>query len=648
MSVLPFRHPSTPRAWIAVVTALIASVAPASASAGELRVSTPSDHLPNGCTAADCTLREAVLAADSDADQDVILVAPRATYRLALGGSGEQEGLTGDLDLTEPVKLLATGRGRARIDAGGIDRVFDLYAPATLEGLVVTGGLALGADGGQGGAVRAVDGRLALRDSQVVGNSGPSSALELLGDDGATIRGSSISGNVGVGVIDRGGGGVRAAHSRINANSAAGLQGFGDGSLSVYHGEVSDNGRLGIEEFDDGDVAAVDVLISRNGGAAISERSEGGLYVRRSRMRDNGAGVSEGEDGELSVYRSRLTGSDDAAAVETGPGSISFIKSRIAYNGGVGLSEFDDGSVGLEETTLTGSRDAGAVERGEGNVQLTIAKVLDSGAVGVAEGDEGEVALVRSRIAGSGQEGLRANLGATTLLRSRVVDNAGGISVADGSVELGRSAVVDNRGELGGIAAVDAAVTLRQSTVGRNRATELAGGVSLVGSGALSASNSTVAENSSGAGAGGIGLAAGTESTLNAVTVAANSSASGPAGGIEASPGTVATIDNSLLAANRSGGEPSDCAGDGLRSGGGNVVSNTGGGSCGELGGPGDLVVGAARIAPLEPNGGPTSTVALRRGSPAIGAAGSDAPARDQRNIGRQDPDAGAFEYQGG
>ena len=637
-----------PLARIALAGALIglgSAALAGPAHAEELRVSTGADPQPGDCRPADCTLREAVIEANSDADEDVILLRPRLTYRLELDGAGEQEARTGDLDLTEPVRVLATGKGRARVDAGGIDRVFDLYAPATLEGLVLTGGLALGSDGGQGAAVRAVSGRLAVRDSRLVANRGPSSALELLGDDGATIRDSAVSGNVGAGVIDRGGGGLRAAHTRINANGATGLQGFGPGSLVVYHGEISDNGLRGIEDFDEGDVAAVDVSIARNGAEAIDEQGEGGLYVRRSRLRDNRAGVSESGGGELSVYRTRLTGSDDAAALETGTGGISFIKSRLAYNGGLGVSEFDEGSVGLEETALEGSPDGGVVERGDGNIQLTLAKVLDSGGIGLAELDAGDVGMVRSRITGAEDVGLTLAEGSATLLRTRVIGNGGGIAIAAGSLGLGRSAVVDNAGGLGGITAINADVSLRQSTVGRNRSERGAGGVDVGGAGSLTASNSTVAENRSDAGPGGIGLGPAAEADLNAVTIAANTSAAGDGGGIVAAPGAGATIDNSLLVANRLGPEPSDCAGDGLLSGGGNAIGSLDPAACGALGGPGDAVVGQARVAPLGPNGGPTSTVALRRGSPAIGAAGPDAPARDQRSVRRRDPDAGAFEY---
>ena len=82
--------------------------------------------------------------------------------------------------------------------------------------------------------------------------------------------------------------------------------------------------------------------------------------------------------------------------MELGPGAISFIKSRIAFNDGLGLSEAEKGSIGLEETTLIGSPLGGVVERGEGGVGLTLAEVIESGGVALAELDDGDVSLVRA------------------------------------------------------------------------------------------------------------------------------------------------------------------------------------------------------------------------------------------------------------
>ena len=84
--------------------------------------------------------------------------APGIVYALSLAGA-EDAGVAGDLDVPGPLQVVATGRGRATIDGAGLDRVFDLRAPATLEGLRITGGRARGAAGSEGAGVRVVDGR---------------------------------------------------------------------------------------------------------------------------------------------------------------------------------------------------------------------------------------------------------------------------------------------------------------------------------------------------------------------------------------------------------------------------------------------------------------------------------------------------------
>jgi hypothetical protein len=61
-----------------------------------------------------------------------------------------------------------------------------------------------------------------------------------------------------------------------------------------------------------------------------------------------------------------------------------------------------------------------------------------------------------------------------------------------------------------------------------------------------------------------------------------------------------------------------------------------------------DLVRPEPKLGALGHNGGPTETIPLLRGSPAIGRAGSDAPGKDQRGRRRdRRPDIGAFERLG-
>jgi CSLREA domain-containing protein len=114
----------------------------------------------------DCSLREAVAAANSDLPVDGCagggyhdnIVLPEGTYHLGVEGAEEDLGVTGDLDLTGGrTSVSVDGRGlhaRATIDGGGLDRIFDVRPAATFAAfhrLVLRGG---DAGTGEGGAIR--------------------------------------------------------------------------------------------------------------------------------------------------------------------------------------------------------------------------------------------------------------------------------------------------------------------------------------------------------------------------------------------------------------------------------------------------------------------------------------------------------------
>jgi hypothetical protein len=136
---------------------------------------------------------------------------------------------------------------------------------------------------------------------------------------------------------------------------------------------------------------------------------------------------------------------------------------------------------------------------------------------------------------------------------------------------------------------------------------------------------------------------------VNSVTIARNVSdadddTSGSGGGIYNSGGSGVEIVNSILALNdQLGGDADDCAGT-FNSSGGNL--RTDGVDCGGFTSPGDAIRANPKLATLARNGGPTRTIALRRGSPAIGRAVEIlAPDRDQRGRDRDNnPDSGAYE----
>jgi hypothetical protein len=196
------------------------------------------------------------------------------------------------------------------------------------------------------------------------------------------------------------------------------------------------------------------------------------------------------------------------------------------------------------------------------------------------------------------------------------------------------------------------------STFSHNRSTLDGGGIRFGGADAA-ITNSTIEGNRADQFGGGIDADDGADVSLNAVTVARNvAEADAPppsklpvaGGGIYRDDTALSfEVRNSLVARNEEGqaGAASDCGYDGaeIDSLGDNLISTTAF-DCDAFDGPGDLVRTNPKIGKLKRNGGPTKTVALKQGSPAIGKAHNpSAPNRDQRNRRRDsNPDIGAFE----
>ena len=208
----------------------------------------------------------------------------------------------------------------------------------------------------------------------------------------------------------------------------------------------------------------------------------------------------------------------------------------------------------------------------------------------------------------------------TSVSGNFAVDSGGGIFTA-GHTLISSSTVSDNRTDFGGGVFSIGTVILRDDTVADNRALSGGGGIGSFGT-----------------------------ARLNSVTVARNiadSDGSGGAagGGLSILGGTVA-VSNSLIALNTVGAGSTDpnCSG-GFDSGGHNLRTTSDPG-CAGFTAAGDFVSSNPKIGFLANNGGPTQTIALQSGSPAIGHADSaTAATRDQRGVLRDShPDIGAFE----
>ena len=170
-----------------------------------------------------------------------------------------------------------------------------------------------------------------------------------------------------------------------------------------------------------------------------------------------------------------------------------------------------------------------------------------------------------------------------------------------------------NRAEVGGAICNGGALTVRNSTFSGNRVRELKAGA-IANYGKTVIDNSTFSLNSSGPGGqggaiknGGILFHAPGELIINNSTFSGNEAGDG--GGIFSMKGSRVVLQNSIVANNTGG----NCHG-ALNSKGYNVSSDA---SC-TFDGTGDLNDTDPRLGGLKNNGGPTDTMALLRGSPAI------------------------------
>jgi CSLREA domain-containing protein len=240
--------------------ALLMLAAPA-ARAAVFAVTKTADTLDGACDL-DCSLREAIVAANATPGADTILLGP-GTYTLTRAGADEEAAATGDLDVTDDLAVVGAGASSTVIDGGGIDRIFDIAADhhVDLLGMTLRNGRAVG-----GGAIRNF-GHLTIAKSTLTGNAttafGFGGAILSDGQASLVVTDSAIANNT----ADGGGGGLAlgAAESTLRNVTISGNR------------SVTDFGG-GLYVFSDGKATLSNATITGNRAA----RGGGGVLVENS------------------------------------------------------------------------------------------------------------------------------------------------------------------------------------------------------------------------------------------------------------------------------------------------------------------------------------------------------------------------------
>jgi uncharacterized repeat protein (TIGR01451 family)/CSLREA domain-containing protein len=177
------------------------------AQAVNYSVTRDDDPSPGACAMADCSLREAVIAANASTAVDDSIFMGGRTVTLTIGGDGENGALMGDLDLgTGNSGDIHIVSGTIVSGSGHADRIIHVHSNQAARLTAVNlrdGNVVDDATNASGGNLLS-QGELTMINGEVTGGRASSNGGGISADgDSATLSGMTISGNE-----SRGGGGV--------------------------------------------------------------------------------------------------------------------------------------------------------------------------------------------------------------------------------------------------------------------------------------------------------------------------------------------------------------------------------------------------------------------------------------------------------
>ncbi|KAA1257576.1 Cadherin domain protein [Rubripirellula obstinata] len=341
------------------------------------------------------SLREAILAANAGSGGDTILLGS-GTYTLAITGD-DNNGLVGDLDITESVSIIGVDARSTIIDGGGIDRVFHLRQNTTvvsLSNLTIQGGSAEdnaggifvdnkstlnltdvsllnndgdnGSNAGDGGAIY-VKGTLNANRVTIAGNTAVSGAGIYFDDaEGGKLTNVTLSGNTST---SQGGGIynddsiITVNNSTITENHASNGGGIRNatGTVSLSNTIVAGNtaGSLNVDVLGRFSSDGSNLIGSISGTLGLNNDISG-VSAGLGSLADNGGQTDSHAllAGSPAIHAGAINGSastDQRGAVRNGPVDIGSFELQIGYQESLWLSTSDDvsnsGTTGLQNWT---------------------------------------------------------------------------------------------------------------------------------------------------------------------------------------------------------------------------------------------------------------------------------------------------------
>jgi CSLREA domain-containing protein len=308
----------------------------------------------DGACDADCSLREAIVAANAAPGLDTIIL-PAGIYRLSRAGGLEDAAATGDLDITDPLTIIGASPDTTVIDAKALDRVIDIKSlGVTLAHVTIQQGVEQTTIPGYGGGgIRIMTGVLILQDTQVISNTASYGAG--IYNEGTLVMTNSA---------------VRANWVDFLAGRGGGI--YNTGTLTITNSMLTTNivSRFGDAGgiYNTGRGAVISSTLSSHLGAI---RNDGTLLVAGSSLNGN-ARYAFANSGTLLVQGSTLNGNGGqlgggSCAIENS-GALTMTVSTISGNGDVGGGAVcNTGAMLFTDSTIAGNYGRSAVRNGLGD-----------------------------------------------------------------------------------------------------------------------------------------------------------------------------------------------------------------------------------------------------------------------------------------
>jgi CSLREA domain-containing protein len=322
----------------------ISVVAVRTVTAAAITVNTTDDELNAD---GDCSLREAIVAANTDTAVDACpagsgadtINLPAGTYTLSLVGN-DDDASAGDLDITQDLTLAGAGPLQTTIDANGIDRAIHILGNAStqISRLTVIGG---NLSSLLGAGIYVYQGSLTLILSRVWHSTGLAAiSVAPIINNALTILDSRIEDNFGSGVAVNGNATGLIVNSTISGNSTSGSGGgvSNAGILTIVNSTISGNDSAydgGGISTSNGQVHLYNVTIANN--TTDSDNDSFG----------NGGGIAIGSVATVTFQNTIIAGNFD----NSNPGLVIPDCSGVLTSEGYNLIQSDFGCGITGDTT---------------------------------------------------------------------------------------------------------------------------------------------------------------------------------------------------------------------------------------------------------------------------------------------------------